>query len=278
MAVQTGWVGTSAKEETGKAWMSEARLELQLSKAGWMSEMIGKSTEIIFINTENLIQASIYDLMGSPTESGNYIFDNSATISAGGGTFALRTGEFPVGSTLTIINRGYIRGRGGAANNYPAAPSAGGNALHVDFPCTIDNTGGAIYGGGGGGAWRETTYHGSWGFHSWGSGQSGGGGGAGTNAGAGGRSTSSTYIIVARHGAGGSASAGGAGGIVYHQDGAGHTYGGAGGGLGAAGGVGRGAAYARTRNGAVGAAGKAINKSGHAVTVIATGDIRGAVS
>ena len=41
MAVQAGWVGTSAKSETGKAWMGEARLELRLPKAGWMSEMIG---------------------------------------------------------------------------------------------------------------------------------------------------------------------------------------------------------------------------------------------
>lgn len=108
------------------------------------------ANEIVFINTANRTSANIHTLMGSPTKKGNYIFINRATIGASGASFALRTGTFPAGSTLHIINEGRILGLSGAAGT-GGEGGAGGHALYVDFPCTIENASGYIFGGGGGG-------------------------------------------------------------------------------------------------------------------------------
>lgn len=43
-AVSGGWVGSSAVAETGQRWMSAARTSLRLPAAGWMSEMVNRST------------------------------------------------------------------------------------------------------------------------------------------------------------------------------------------------------------------------------------------
>lgn len=249
MAVQAGWVGTSAKGETGKAWMGEARLELRLPKAGWMSEMIGKSTEVRYINTVNRTQASIFEIMGSPTSATVYIFENNAIISAATQSgWALQTGSFPAGSTLTIINRGSIRGgggNGGGTNSASKTGSAGGTALVLNFPTTIDNTSGSIWGGGGGGG--ESPY-----------GAGSGGGGAGTPAGLGG---SGRYGSADN----GTATAGG-----QPKGGSGGNSAGAGGGLGSAGAAGR-------SGGAGGRGGYSVESNSNAATWIAVGDRRGSV-
>lgn len=235
--------------------------------------------EVIYVNTADRTGASIFELMGSPTQPSTYIFENNATISAGTGSFALRTGTFPAGSTLVIINKGYIRGRGGSAGAHKAASGAGGTALYLDYPCTLDNSQGYIFGGGGGGAWHERTYHGTQGPHSWGWGVAGGGGGAGSNAGAGSGSARSDYVSVVSHGSAGTISSGGARGSIRHTDG-GMAYGGAGGGLGAAGGYGSGSFYS-ARNGTAGAAGAAIARNGIALSITAGNDtnrIKGAIA
>ncbi len=228
---------------------------------GWKAVF---KNEIRYINTANRTGANIYELMGSPTSATTFIFENQAPIIAGTGSFALRTGVFPAGSTLIIINKNYIWGKGGAGGHSlttanPTAGAAGGTGLLVDYPCTIDNGAGYIFGGGGGGGGSinvvgARTYY------------FGGGGGAGQNAGAGG-TASGPYSVS---GMGGTASSGGAGGSY------GSAYGGAGGGLGAAGGRGNGSTTP-----AGGAGGKAIAKQGKAVTISAgdnTTQIRGAVS
>lgn len=256
MAVQTGWVGSGAKAETGKAWMSEARLELQLSKAGWMSEMIGKSTEVVFINTVDLTQASIYELMGSPTEASVYIFENTATISAATqGGWALRTGVFPAGSVLRIVNKGYIRGGGGNGGRLGAAGAIGGQAIHIDYPTYIDNGAGFIFGGGGGGGGANRT-----------NGGAGGGGGAGSPAGLGGYGTGRGGAAKWT-GRNGSLDAGGAANHVPPEP---EFQAGNGGGLGAAGGR-RGWSYAGGRGG------YSVQTNGNTITWIAVGDRRGSV-
>lgn len=246
MAVQAGWVGSSAKAETGKEWMGDARVALRLPKAGWMSEMIGKSTEVLFINTVNRTQANIHALMGSPTVPNIYIFENHAIISAATQSgWALQTGTFPAGSTLKIINRGSIRGGGGSGGRAAAAAGgagpagAGGSALILNFPTTIDNTSGSIWGGGGGGEAPNLA--------------GGGGGGAGTPAGSGGLGYQREY-----NGSAGTATTGGAAGAGGGGDGGG-------GGLGAAGG------------GNGGRGGYSVVTNGNAVSWIAIGDRRGAV-
>lgn len=253
MAVQTGWVGTSAKEETGKAWMSEARLELRLPKAGWMSEMIGQSTEVRFINTVNRTQANIHTLMGSPTEPNIYIFENNATISAATQNgWALQTGTFPAGSTLTIINRGHIRGGGGNGGGQDSNAGAGGTALILNFPTTIDNTTGTIWGGGGGGGCNTIEFEGAV------VAASGGGGGAGIPGGAGGS-------YKGNWGGAGTATSGGSSDHRFGSNGRG-------GAPGAAGNTGEG----RHRQ-TGGRGGYSVQGNGNAVTWIAVGDRRGAV-
>lgn len=246
MAVKAGWVGSSAKAETGKAWMGDARVALRLSRAGWMSQMVGRSVEVKYTNTTNRKQANIHTLMGSPTVANIYIFENTATISAASaGGWALRTGSFPAGSTLKIVNKGYIRGGGGNGGNYNNSNGqAGGTALYIDFPVSVDNTSGGIYGGGGGGA------GGAWG---------GGGGGAGMVAGAGGSAVGTNVGVAGTATAGGRSSSTNNGG------------GGKGGGLGAAGSRGAGA----TGNG--GRGGYSVQRNGHAVTWTAVGDRKGSV-
>ena len=65
-------------------------------------------------------------------------------------------GAFPSG--LTLVNRGFIMGKGGDGGYQLAdqisyvAPTSGGPAIGLTGPITIDNTTGYIGGGGGGGA------------------------------------------------------------------------------------------------------------------------------
>ncbi len=72
-------------------------------------------------------------------------------------TPALQTGTLPAGTTLTVVNHGYIIGKGGngtsGTNGGVVLPGRdGGDALKTTVPLTIDNTDGNIWGGGGGGA------------------------------------------------------------------------------------------------------------------------------
>lgn len=234
MAVTKPWVGSSAKAETGMAWMGDARVALRLPRAGWMSEMVGRSKEIRFVNNTNRTQANIYALMGSPKEVTTYIFENNATISAATqGGWALQTGAFPAGSTLTIINRGFIRGGGGNGGHIDARNGLkGGDALILNFPTHINNSQGYIYAGGGGGAGASIAA---------------GGGGAGTPVGMGGPNAQN-----------GTATTGGAGAP------SGTISGGRGGDLGAAGG--------NTAAGTGGAAGRAVVRNGHALSWLGGND------
>lgn len=214
-----------------------------------MAMLRGKSSVIRFINTVNRTQASIHTLMGSPTSAGEYIFENAATISAATqGGWALQTGSFPAGSTLTIINHGHIRGGGGNGGAATAGGAAGGTALILNFPTSIDNTSGTIWGGGGGG----------------GGGAYGGGGGGGIPAGAGGAKGVGFGVGYA-----GSEVSGGAGGGSSAS-----ISGGRGGDVGNAGARGNSAGGAW---GAGGRGGYAVQGNGNAATWIAAGDRRGDV-
>ncbi len=103
-------------------------------------------------------------------------------------SFATGSG-FPAGSTLTLINNGYIAGMGGGGgmgtvypriSPYPYAGAQGGPALNIQYPITITNNG-MIFGGGGGGAGAGNTGCGECYDDPGGS----GGGGAGFNGGLG---------------------------------------------------------------------------------------------
>lgn len=102
--------------------------------------------------------------------SGVYIWsDNTATP-------ALTTGSFPGG--LTIINNGYIMGKGGLGGGNQASPflgGNGGNAISLSCATTISSSSGYIGGGGGGGGGSNNGIVGG------GGGAGGGNGGYGYN-------------------------------------------------------------------------------------------------
>lgn len=254
-----------------------------------LSDGYGKANGIVYINTSNRTAASIFELMGSPTQPGTYIFENQATISAGTGSYALRTGVFPAGSILKIVNKGYIRGRGGAGGPYNAAGSSGGVALYIDFACELDNGSGFIFGGGGGGGGAQTYAIG--GYY-----RSAGGGGAGANGGAAGAGTAwydgsasgaPEYRTGYRGPAAGTADAGGLGAYqtskVADVPSSVTVTGGTGGGPGVAGVSG--SVVNEGKNYSIeqyvgGAAGAAITKNGRTLTITTGNDtnrIRGAI-
>lgn len=75
------------------------------------------------------------------------------------GVPACTAGDWPIGSTIKLVIRGRIQGRGGLAGhgggtevgNNGRAGEPGSLALYTRFPITVDNTAGSILGGGGGG-------------------------------------------------------------------------------------------------------------------------------
>lgn len=83
--------------------------------------------------------------------SGIYIWSDNTSVPA-----LNMGGAFPGG--LTLVNRGFIMGKGGdggyllADRTTYVAPTAGGPAITLTGPITIDNSAGYIGGGGGGGA------------------------------------------------------------------------------------------------------------------------------
>lgn len=68
------------------------------------------------------------------------------------GQYAFDTGvTFPAGTTLALINNGFVIGMGGAGGAQYTAGSNGGPALRAQYAIGIDAAGGVIGGGGGGG-------------------------------------------------------------------------------------------------------------------------------
>jgi len=195
---------------------------------------------------------NIFTEFGSPTSYGTYIYTISSTISAGSASYALRTGSFPPGSVLKIINNGTIRGKGGdgGGGSYTGSAGTGGDAILLDQSVdSLDNTNGYIYGGGGGGG-LSTYQNGS--NNAW----AAGGGGQGSDGGAAGAQTpqsGATSVVVA---IAGSLTGGGTGGSWIDASGYGTVSGGGGGTWGSAGSAGN------SNTSVGGVAGKAISLTG----------------
>ena len=259
-----------------------------------VGEFYGSSNRvpIVISNTGTTLRANIYTLASAdPTYSAgitDVVYNNSGTLYSNVTWGAsLATGTFASGDTVKIVNTGLIigmGGNGGAGNPSPAAYSssmdggAGGRALALQWPATIDNTGGTIAGGGGGGGGGRSV---GWTVQPGPknppsprtSGGSGGGGGAGTNVGTGGAAgTGGTYSGNA--GSNGTPTAGGAGGAANINIPAPlkpAAEGGDGGGRGQAGQT----AAPSSPFGTGGAAGQAIVSNGNTITWIDMGTING---
>lgn len=271
------------KTSTATISLNDAAVRKLLGKASGtisMQDAYGKSNTT-YVNTVARTSVSIYELMGSPTAVANYIFENNAQIYANTTAYALRTGVFPVGSTLTIINRSYICGRGGEGSSSPIVPGgAGGDVIYLDMDCRIDNSSGYIFAGGGGGGSARL---GSGDSHITG----GGGGGAGSSVGAAGANSYAIYVPTTNTAPqAGTATAGGAGGNIRVDSG--NYYKAATGGVGGANGAIGAVGVSGTNDpgkpiampGAAGAAGRAIITNGKTLTQVAGFDstrVKGAI-
>lgn len=265
-------------------------------------------TDIVLLSTTQK-NYDLYSALGDPAEPRNILLTIDAGIiidSSSAGTAAFSTGSgWAAGTKIKIINNGQIIGKGGAggaggtAGNYFAnagAPgSAGGPAMDIQINIALDNTNGDIFGGGGGGGGgggyvrRQVG-----GTPEIACGGGGGGGGAGddpSSGGAGGIGQEPTDF-GSPNGAAGSAGTtlGGAGGIGASVSGEPSPTtgdGGAGGGYGDVGNPGlrpdEQTLFTKIEGagGAAGAAGKAIDLNGNAVTWLGGNNptqVKGAVS
>ncbi|GEM_PF-5790263 len=111
------------------------------------------------LNLSNWLQSNT-DWNGTDPQSFTVVIPSGVLIgSTSTATPALTVGTFPAGSSLLLINRGRIQGRGGSGGNgvnthgtIGSAGGAGGNALALtDMDVRVINADGEIWGGGGGG-------------------------------------------------------------------------------------------------------------------------------
>jgi len=222
--------------------------------------------------------------------SGVYVWSDSTSIPA-----LIIAGGLVAGDTITLVNNGFIMGKGGDGSQTVNSPAAfpGGPAMSILTSLRITNNsfiggggGGGSFGGGGGAG-------GGRGGQVFNSGAPGGGGGPGSVGGNGSGSGGGGGRIMPGVG-GGPAAGGGAGGGGGFAGGGtpasggsagnpggnignpgGTSAGGGGGGWGAAGG--RGGYFAFT-NPAGGAGGRAINLNGNSITWLTNGTVYGAVA
>jgi len=282
----SGAIPTSGEISIGQFYGSANRVTINLT---------------ISSNTTNY---QISSSRGGTYSSGitDVILTNNAQVGSNAvGTAAIWTGPAPswsAGDTITIVNNGAIRGRGGNGGRGTdgdlsptgVAGQAAGDAIEISFPTTVQNASpGQIRGaggGGGGGGRGATVIPGqpsnppsksgpgqpgnppSTQFY----GGAGGGGGAGSQVGSGGTRGGDTATNASNLGAAGGLNTGGAGGF-YSSPSQGQIKAGNGGssGQGGQGGQGQGAA-------AGGAAGKAVEPNGNQLTLQNSGTVAGGTS
>lgn len=145
--------GKSAGKPISKITITAHTKELSITPASVSGYVAGNTNIEITIN------------------SGIYVWSDNNTIA--GLTFS----GFVAGDEATVINNGYIIGRGGDGADWYLKPAKnGGPAIKTNIPIKIINNGYIAGGGGGGGGMGGGTYGTAWGI---------GGGGAGGGAGGG---------------------------------------------------------------------------------------------
>lgn len=253
---------------------------------------VGGATGPVITVSANTANLNIHAAAGSPAgpvavtvivSPGVYVYSDGPALPA------LTTAGLAAGSTVTITNNGSILGAGGKGGDGSAGVGqAGGDAINLTVPASINNTNGAIFGGGGGGGAGNGSV--DFVFGCAGSYQmfrprgGGGGGGAGYSVGPGGAGgpagtiTATVMDFPGNPGAAGTLSAGGGGGTGgagYWNNGATGGTGGAPGNPGAVGGTGYGSScsgglptgvIATYLGGAGGAAGYAVRLNGNSVS------------
>jgi hypothetical protein len=189
----------------------------------------GATNRIQIALTISSSTSSGYNILTEAQNAGGYeagITDVTVTVNSGvyvgspsdGTSYAMTASGFTSGDSVTLVNNGYILGKGGTGGAgstglVSTAPSgnAGGRAINASYAMTITNNGTIAGGGGGGGGAGGLRSHSG---NVWAVGASGGGGGAGYPVGTGGAKTVSFCSVspTATNGSNGTTTSGGAGG------------------------------------------------------------------
>lgn len=172
-------IGSSAKQETGKAWMSEAAVEVRLNKRQfWMSELAGKAKEIVITYDKDNFQYQNNDITEKVFAAGGDYNSRVVvnvlkgvtllgTTNASNRDIARNTFIFPTMileiRNLVLNNYGRILGHGGRGSTpvgYDLDGNArsaydGADAIQIYREGVTINNYGIIAGGGGGGDYNE---------------------------------------------------------------------------------------------------------------------------
>lgn len=159
MAITGPWVGSSAVAETGQRWMSTAASQVRLGLPFWMSQLVGRSREVVIDLAANHNYNKDW-LIGWMRQQGNapvvinvrgdmVSYDATVPLFEFPGDLANEYVQLNIHG-VTIFGRG---GYGvGGTTGWVFAAQQGGPCIHnwIGGRLRINN-GGAIAGGGGGG-------------------------------------------------------------------------------------------------------------------------------
>lgn len=157
MAISSGWVGSSAVNETGQRWMSAAMEAVRLGRPAWMSQMVGRSKEVYYSigSNHSYNKDTLVNYLKSQGTTPVVVTITGDIVSHSASVPCL---DFPsdlANEYVTLIINGgvHVWGRGGNGGNN-AAGGAGGTAINngIGTRLRITNNG-VIAGGGGGGYW-----------------------------------------------------------------------------------------------------------------------------
>ena len=149
-----GWIGSSAANETGQRWMSQAAGQLRLGVPCWMSQFAGRSREIIHtLGADHNFNGQWFRDRCFEAGSTPIVFNITGDLVSYSKDVPLffMYGDTPNEYVQLNIHGVTMYGRGGnGGSNGPG--SAGGHCIQNDIGGRLRiNNGGAIAGGGGGG-------------------------------------------------------------------------------------------------------------------------------
>lgn len=149
-----GWIGSSAANETGQRWMSQAAGQLRLGVPCWMSQFSGRSREIIHtLGADHNFNGQWFRDRCFEAGSTPIVFNITGDLVSYSKDVPLffMYGDTPNEYVQLNIHGVTMFGRGGnGGSNSPG--SAGGHCIQNDIGGRLRiNNGGAIAGGGGGG-------------------------------------------------------------------------------------------------------------------------------
>lgn len=149
-----GWIGSSAVNETGQRWMSQAAGQLRLGVPCWMSQFAGRSREIIHtLGADHNFNGQWFRDRCFEAGSVPIVFNITGDLVSYSKDVPLffMYGDTPNEYVQLNIHGVTMYGRGGNGGS-DSPGSAGGHCIQNDIGWRLRiNNGGAIAGGGGGG-------------------------------------------------------------------------------------------------------------------------------